>query len=93
MAGGRWDPASGRVIGRLRKQVGWSRALAENGAVLADSGAVGAVRLTDPRGARVLRSIRTGINPIWDLAWSPDGSTLASAGSDGRFRLFGVPRA
>jgi WD40 repeat protein len=66
-----------REIDAVAGQVGWGRALAENGAVLADAGAAGIVRLTDPRGPRVLRSIRTGINPIWDLAWSSDGSTLA----------------
>ena len=36
-------------------------------------------------------AIRGDGTTVWGLAWSPNGSALVSAGSDGALRIYGLP--
>jgi len=51
----------------------------------------GFIKIYQADDGKVVTRIETGLNPIYSLAFSPDGSKIAIAGFDGKVRLFKVP--
>jgi WD40 repeat protein len=87
-----WDPASGRALGRLKGHRGQpatlSLAFGRDG-TLASGGGDGMVRLWDTAKLKELRELAGHKGEVMRLAFSPDGSKLASGVGDswGQFSL------
>ncbi|MBJ7432343.1 MAG: hypothetical protein JHC56_13490, partial [Gemmataceae bacterium] len=51
----------------------------------------GFIKIYQTEDGKVVTRIETGLNPIYSLAFTPDGSKIATAGFDGTVKLFKVP--
>jgi len=92
-----WDPADGRLLGRIKRvaERTYGLAFSPDGKTLAVAGGVpgtlGEVRLcdVDRRGAgRVLERIG---DVMLAVRFSPDGKHLAAGGADNAIRVYGLP--
>jgi WD40 repeat protein len=86
-----WDPQTGTLRRTLRGVL--YIALSSDGKTLAGGGVDGAVTLWDVATGQVVRTLPASTGQIIALAFSPDGSTLASAvfGQGGEVRLWDLP--
>jgi WD40 repeat protein len=81
-----WDARSGQLLRTIRTVV-WRMAAvawAPDGKAIVSGGDDGAVRVWNPDTGEMLRSLPAAglhTNGLYDIAWSPDGSMLASASS------------
>jgi GTPase SAR1 family protein/predicted MPP superfamily phosphohydrolase/sugar lactone lactonase YvrE len=83
-----WDVDSGLEIQRL--DAGTSRlqvAVFSSGDVLASSGD-DVIHLWDWTGGRKIRELTGHVNPVYGLAWSPNGKTLYSSSWDDTIRIW-----
>ncbi len=88
-----WDIDRGREIKKIEGLRGDVRALAycgANGRMLASGSGDGAVKLWEPTGGEMLRELVGPGGPIYSIAVTPDGRTLATAGRDGEVKVFDV---
>jgi WD40 repeat protein len=82
-----WDVATGRTLGAPRTSPGVPRSMAWSaGGLLAVGDRDGVVRLWRP-GTATATATLGGAGVVAALAWSPDGSRLASGGSGGSAQL------
>ncbi len=88
-----WDMRTGLSLGRLqlrvRPELQAMSALAPAGDVLAVGG-VGVTTLCDARTGAVLGALRQGWGIILALAFSPDGSRLATTGQDQQVQVWDI---
>lgn len=69
----------------------WCQALSPDGQTLATGGLDGTVRIWDVETGRLVRALIGHNSYVYHLDWSPDGQTIASAGSfDATVRLWDV---
>src|SRR5205085_8850139 len=90
-----WDVATGATLqtvpGGSEVHQGGELALSPDGRVIACGGPTdGAVRLWDAATGKELRSLPADRHAVYAVAFSPDGQTLASAGSVGAVTLWDV---
>jgi WD40 repeat protein len=86
-----WDAESGAALATLPSREGCVQAVAfAADGRLAACGEAGVVEVWDQGGSRLLRTLRVaaGNPPLYAVAVSPDGHTLAAAGLDGAISLF-----
>jgi RNA polymerase sigma factor (sigma-70 family) len=76
-----WDPATGKELRRLaHAEAVQAVVFSPRGRVLASAGQGGQVHLWNPATGRELRRLAKQPGAIYSLAFSPDGTLLASAG-------------
>lgn len=78
------DPATGERTGWLRQEVGQitRAAISPDGLIVAASTTDGRVRLIDPDAPDEVRDFQVMQDVLWSVTFSPDGRSLAVAGSD-----------
>jgi WD40 repeat protein/mono/diheme cytochrome c family protein len=80
-----YEAISGRI---------YSTCFDKNGALFAVGSSLdgkGFIKIYQAEDGKVVTRIETGLNPIYSLAFTPDGSKIATAGFDGKIKLFKVP--
>ena len=92
-----WEPATGKLLGRVQNLPQRIQALAwhPQGRWLAvgggSPGQSGEVALVDPAQRAVTKVLGTTIDTVMALAFDADGTRLAAGGADNAIRLFSVP--
>lgn len=92
-----WNPANGRLLGRVKNLPQRIQALAwhPQGQWLAvgggSPGQSGEVALVDVARGEVARVLDTTIDTVMVLAFDQDGARLAAGGADNAIRIFSVP--
>ena len=88
-----WDLQSGQPLGQIdehKETVARDLSLSSNGKVLALAGEGRAIRLRDFDSGRLLGKLVAPDEGVAGIAFSPDGSALASGGSSGAVLLWNV---
>ncbi len=91
-----WNPATGALLRRIKNVAQQTHALAynTNGTLLAaatgDPSKLGEVALYDPLKGTLIKTLATLHDAALDVKFSPDGTRLASCGSDNAIRIFDV---
>jgi WD40 repeat protein len=91
-----WDPASGRLVGRVGQLVERTKGLAysPDGKLLAIAGGtpgiMGEVRLCEPAKRDAGKALDKIADAMLVVRFSPDGSRLAAGGADNAIRIYGV---
>jgi WD40 repeat protein len=88
-----WDLRHGQLLGRqLTGHVGavYSLAFSSDGKILASGGEDHTIRLWDVAAGQRLGTLLTNHKSVMTVAFSPDGSTLASVGSGGGDYIVGL---
>lgn len=85
-----WDTASGNFLKALvLDSAGTALSFSPNGTLLAVASG-NAVQIWDVANKKLLATLMDNPNPIYDLAFSPDGRWLASSGNDNQLILWTV---
>jgi WD40 repeat protein len=86
-----WDPKSGKYVSEVKFSSGLVRAIKYSpGENLLALGNGGELWLWDTTGWQVQEKLAGHIGDIMDLAFTPDGKKLLSAGSDGTIRVWSL---
>lgn len=75
-----WDPDNGKLVQTLTGGgAGWLRAIAwsRDGQWIAAGGEEGNIRIWNPQTGTVEATRQIAKQPVWSLAWAPDGRSLA----------------
>jgi RND family efflux transporter MFP subunit len=92
-----WEVSNGRRVTTLEVDCGTKApivgAFGQSGKVLAFTAGEKAVMLRDGVGGEILATLQGHTGFVTALAFSPDGSTLATASLDNTIKLWDVPRA
>jgi WD40 repeat protein len=66
----------------------------KNGAIFAAGSSLdgkGFIKIYQAEDGKVISRIESGLNPVYTIAFSPDGSKIATAGFDGTIKIFKIP--
>jgi hypothetical protein len=91
-----WDPADGRLVGRIKRVVErtYGLAFSPDGRTLAVAGGapgtLGEVRLCDVERRDAGRVLDRITDVMLAVTWSPDGRHLAAGGADNAIRVFSI---
>lgn len=86
---GRWDAATGKLLGEFRVPTGTTVvALSPDGKTLARVAADNTIRIHDTNGGKELLQFKGAPRGASALVFSPDSSVLAERGTDGTIRLY-----
>ena len=91
-----WDPATGELLGRIKKlpERVYGLSYAQDGKLLAAAcgtpGMLGEVRLCDPVHRSAGKVLERTTDSVLAVRFSPDGSALAAGGADNAIRIYDV---
>ncbi len=84
-----WNPHTGQLLRTLQANSERGIVFSPDGNILVSGGAdEKVINLWNPNTGRLLRTFKAHPNKVTDVAFSPDGSFLASASTDGTIRLW-----
>jgi WD40 repeat protein len=84
-----WDVVAGRLVRVLDHSTDTSSvAYSPDGKMIASGGSQGLVKLWDPVGGKLIRSLPGHLSGITSIAFSPDNKTLASGSVDNSIKIW-----